>query len=66
VRKNYQRKQHKSNHKFEIVRGQELLVPLTLVLFDQGTPVPIRPFLKEHMAETARVPRKTGSPQGYG
>ena len=24
-----------------------------LVLFDQGTPVPIRPFLKEHTVETA-------------
>jgi hypothetical protein len=23
-----------------------------LVLFDQGTPVPIRPFLKKHMVET--------------
>src|SRR5690242_7684797 len=30
VRKNYQRKQHKSNHKFEIVRGQELLVRVPL------------------------------------
>jgi hypothetical protein len=26
VRKNYQRKERKSNHKFEVVRGQELLV----------------------------------------
>ena len=24
-----------------------------LVLFDQGTPVPIRPFLKEHIVQTA-------------
>jgi hypothetical protein len=24
-----------------------------LVLFDQGTPVPIRPFLKEHTVQTA-------------
>lgn len=24
-----------------------------LVLFDQGTPVPLRPFLKEHTVETA-------------
>ena len=24
-----------------------------LVLFDQGTPVPIRPFLREHTVETA-------------
>ena len=23
-----------------------------LVLFDQGTPVPIRPFLKEHTVQT--------------
>jgi len=23
-----------------------------LVLFDQGTPVPLRPFLKEHKVET--------------
>jgi len=23
------------------------------VLFDQGTPVPIRPFLKQHTVETA-------------
>ena len=30
MRKNYQRKQHKSNHKFEIVRGQELLVRVPL------------------------------------
>jgi hypothetical protein len=26
VRKNYQRKERKSNHKFEVMRGQELLV----------------------------------------
>jgi hypothetical protein len=26
VRKQYQRKERKSNHKFEVVRGQELLV----------------------------------------
>jgi len=25
VKKNYQRKERKSNHKFEVVRGQELL-----------------------------------------
>jgi hypothetical protein len=33
VRKNYQRKERKSNHKFEVVRGQELLVrvPLPIV-----------------------------------
>ena len=30
VRKNYQRKERKSNHKFEIVRGQELLVRVPL------------------------------------
>jgi hypothetical protein len=26
VRKNYQRKQRKSNHKFEVMRGRELMV----------------------------------------
>ena len=26
MRKNYQRKERKSNHKFEVMRGQELLV----------------------------------------
>ncbi|PYT65135.1 MAG: hypothetical protein DMG39_30125 [Acidobacteria bacterium] len=30
VRNKYQRKDRKSNHKFEIVRGQELLVPLPM------------------------------------
>ena len=30
MRKNYQRKDRKSNHKFEIVRGQELLVRVPL------------------------------------
>jgi hypothetical protein len=30
VRKKYQSKEHKSNHKFEIVRGQELLVEVPL------------------------------------
>jgi len=30
VRNKYQRKQRKSNHKFEIVRGQELLVRVPL------------------------------------
>jgi hypothetical protein len=30
VRKKYQSKEHKSNHKFEIVRGQELLVQVPL------------------------------------
>jgi hypothetical protein len=30
VRKKYQRKQHKSNRKFEIVRGQELMVQVPL------------------------------------
>ena len=30
MKKNYQRKEHKSNHKFEVVRGQELLVQVPL------------------------------------
>ena len=30
MRKNYQRKERKSNHKFEVVRGQELMVRLPL------------------------------------
>jgi len=30
VKKNYQRKERKSNHKFEVVRGQELLVRVPL------------------------------------
>jgi hypothetical protein len=30
VRKKYQSKEHESNHKFEIVRGQELLVQVPL------------------------------------
>ena len=30
MRKNYQRKEHKSNHKLEIVRGQELMVRVPL------------------------------------
>jgi hypothetical protein len=30
VRKNYQKQERKSNHKFEIVGGQELLVPLPI------------------------------------
>ena len=30
MRKRYQSKEHKSNHKFEIVRGQELLVRVPL------------------------------------
>jgi hypothetical protein len=32
VRKKYQRKERKSNHKFEVVRGQELLVRVPLPL----------------------------------
>jgi len=30
VRKNYQRKERKSNHKFEVIGGQELLVQVPL------------------------------------
>ena len=30
MRKNYQRKERKSNHKFEVVRGQGLLVRVPL------------------------------------
>jgi hypothetical protein len=30
VRNNYQRKERKSNHKFEVVRGQELMVRVPL------------------------------------
>ena len=30
MRRNYQRKEHKSNHKFEVVRGQELMVRIPL------------------------------------
>jgi hypothetical protein len=30
VRKNYQSKQRKSNHKFEVVQGHELLVQVVL------------------------------------
>ena len=30
MKKNYQSKAHKSNHKFEVVGGQELLVRLPL------------------------------------
>ena len=30
MKKNYQRKERKSNHKFEVVRGQELLVRVPL------------------------------------
>jgi hypothetical protein len=30
VKKNYQRKERKSNHKFEVVQGQELLVRVPL------------------------------------
>ena len=30
MKKNYQRKERKSNHKFDVVRGQELLVRVPL------------------------------------
>ena len=30
MRKNYQRKERKSNHKFEVIGGQELLVQVPL------------------------------------
>ena len=30
MRKNYQRKERKSNHKFEVVRGQEFLMRVPL------------------------------------
>jgi hypothetical protein len=32
VKKNYQRKERKSDHKFEVVRGQELLVRVPLLM----------------------------------
>ena len=32
MRKNYQRKDRKSNHKFEVVGGQELLVQVPLLI----------------------------------
>jgi hypothetical protein len=48
VRNKYQRKYRKSNHKFEIVGGQELLVrvPLPIAVFrfaatDRSSPVPL-------------------------
>jgi hypothetical protein len=46
VRKKYQRQDHKSNPKFEIVRGQELLVQVPL------------PMAEVWAELQARVPRK--------
>jgi hypothetical protein len=45
VRKNYQRKERKSNHKFEVVGEQELLVrvPLPICQKVQRRPTPSRP-----------------------
>jgi hypothetical protein len=34
VRKNYQRKERKSNHKFEVVGGEELMVRVPLPMAD--------------------------------
>jgi hypothetical protein len=36
VRKKYQRQERKSNHKFEVVRGQELLVRVPLPMAEYG------------------------------
>jgi hypothetical protein len=37
VRKNYQRKEHKSNHKLEAVLGQELLMRMPLPMAEVWT-----------------------------
>jgi len=51
VRKKYQRKQRKSNHKFEIVRGQELLVRV---------PLPLAEVWAEMQAQVAKLTGQAG------
>jgi hypothetical protein len=42
VRKNYQRKAHKSNHKFEVVGGQELLMRIPLPMAELWAEMQVR------------------------
>jgi hypothetical protein len=60
VRNKYQRKDRKSNHKFEAVRGQELLVRVPLPLTDvwaemQTQVVQHPPFLDHHLCLLQRA-----------
>jgi hypothetical protein len=47
VKKNYQRKERKSNHKFEVVRGQELLVRVPLPMAEVWAEMQQFPFAWE-------------------
>ena len=51
ARKKYQSKERKSNHKFEIVRGQELLV---------RAPLPMADVRAEMQAHVKELTRRTG------
>ena len=51
MRKNYQRKERKSNHKFEVVRGQELLVRV---------PLPIAEVWAEMQAQVEELTGQAG------
>jgi len=46
VRKKYQRQEHKSNHKFEVLRGQGLLV---------GVPLPMAEVWAEMQAQVEEL-----------
>ena len=54
MRKRYQSKEHKSNHKFEIVRGQELLVRVPLRMAEVWAEMP-GPQRTLHMSHPQRV-----------
>ena len=51
MKKNYQRKERKSNHKFEVVRGQELLVRV---------PLPIAEVWAEMQAQVEELTGQAG------
>jgi len=66
VRKNYQRKERKSNHKFEVVEGQELLVQVPLPMAEDfgGHPIEsLAPYLSPlHCPESETL---DGSPSPF-
>jgi hypothetical protein len=51
VRKKYQRKERKSNHKFEVIRGEELLVRV---------PLPIAEVWAEMQAQVEELTEQAG------
>ena len=51
MRKKYQRKERKSNHKFEVIRGEELLVRV---------PLPIAEVWAEMQAQVEELTEQAG------